>query len=444
MKRSVRTTSYFAAILVWILFSILTVFIIHEMRDKARLIRDKENEELLNVLFSSLRNNDDFGSAVESSGLLRERVKGLAVYGRDLGLIYQWGKAPAVFDEELLEHYASTKNGRYTIPDKRRRTIKFIIHTERMIPGPPSGSPPGPPRRNAPRRRNMMRPDSLFWNTLANGKYLYIDIAHPVYWRTEAFTSILFPFCEIALLVLFLYIRSLYIRNGEYQERIEAQKNLVVLGTAASTLAHEIKNPLLSIRLQTGILRKILSDTGREEIAIIDEEVERLAALSYRVNDFLRDAEGSRTVINSYELVRDISQRLCGRNIIDGGSIRDALIYVDGDRARSIFENIIRNALESGSAGEDVGASISRTGGAVVIAVFDRGKGIAEGDMDRVFDPFFTSKSSGTGIGLSISRRFVEAVKGSIVLENREGGGAVARVALTEYVSGKDTEKDRS
>lgn len=442
MKKSVRTTSYLAAILVWSLFSILTFFIIHEMRDKAQLIRDKENEQLLNVLFSSLRNYDDFGSAIESSELLRKRVKGLAVYGHTLEPVYQWGRAPAAFDEELLKYYASTENGRYTIPDKQRRTIKFIIHTERMLPAP---SPEEASRqRNPPRRRNMARPDSLFWNTLVKGKYLYIDIAHPAYWRTETFTNILFFFCEIALLVLVLHIRNLYVRNGEYRERIEAQKNLVVLGTAASTLAHEIKNPLLSIRLQTGILGKILSDTGREEIAIIDEEVDRLTALIYRVNDFLRDAEGSRSIINSYELIQDISRRLCGRNIISGDSIRDGLIYMDSERARSVFENIIRNALESGSAGEAVKASIARTGGSVVIAVFDRGKGIAEGDMERIFDPFFTSKSTGTGIGLSISRRFVEAVGGSIVLENREGGGAVARIAFAEYIPGRDTETDRS
>jgi two-component system sensor histidine kinase HydH len=442
MKKSVRTTSYFVAILVWSLFSILVFFIIHEMRDKAQLIRDKENEQLLNVLFSSLRNYVDFGSAIESSELLQKRVKGLAVYDHNLEPIYQWGRVPVVFDEELLKYYTSTENGRYTIPDKLRRTIKFIIHTERMIPTPPPGE--ASRQRNSPRRRNMARPDSLFWNTLVKGKYLYIDIAHPAYWRTETSTSVLFFFCETALLILVLYIRNLYTRNGEYRERIEAQKNLVILGTAAGTLAHEIKNPLLSIRLQTGILGKILSNTGREEIAIIDEEVDRLTALIYRVNDFLRDAEGSRTVVNSYELVQDISRRLCGRNIINGDSIRDGLIHIDSERARSVFENIIRNALESGSAREAVEASITRTGGSVVIAVFDRGKGIAERDMERIFDPFFTSKSTGTGIGLSISRRFVEAVKGSIVLENREGGGAVARITFVEYVPGRDAKTDRS
>jgi two-component system sensor histidine kinase HydH len=442
MKKSVRTTSYFVAILVWSLFSILTFFIIHEMRDKAQLIRDKENEQLLNVLFSSLRNYDDFGTAIESSELLHERVKGLAVYGRSLEPIYQWGKAPVVFDEEILKYYDSTENGRYTIPDKLRRTTKFIIHTERMTPAPPPED--AARQRNSPRRRNMARPDSLFWNTLVKGKYLYIDIAHTAYWRTGTFTNIFFFVCEIALLALVLHIRNLYIRNGEYRERIEAQKNLVVLGTAASTLAHEIKNPLLSIRLQTGILGKILSDTGREEIAIINEEVDRLTALIYRVNDFLRDAEGSRTIINCYELVQDISRRLCGRNIINDDSIRDGLIYVDSERARSVIENIVRNALESGSPKEAVEVSITRMGGSMVIAIFDRGKGIAEGNIERVFDPFFTSKSTGTGIGLSISRRFVEAVKGSITLENREGGGAVARITFAEYIPGRDTDTDRS
>jgi two-component system sensor histidine kinase HydH len=411
------------------LFSALTVFIILGTRDRARLIRDNENERILNMLIAGLRNYDDFGSAIESSPLLTERISGFALYRGDYSPVYRWGTAPPVFDRGILKDKTATRNGRYTVPDRRGRSVKFILRFEKPPPPPP------PPARQ--RRHMNMQRESWFLTPLTRGEYLYIDISHPAYWRTRTLTAILFFVTEFALLALVLYIRGLYLRNREYQDRIEAQKNLVVLGTAASTLAHEIKNPLLSIRLQTGILEKLLPgagpNTGREEVGVINEEVDRLSALIYRVSDYLREAGGNRVPLNSYDLIHDISRRLCGRNIIEGGAIRDGVIYMDLDRARSVFENIIRNALESGGREEDVGVSLTRNGGNVAIGVFDRGTGITEANLKRVFDPFFTSKSTGTGIGLSISRRFIEAVGGSIVLENREGGGVLVKITVAEY-----------
>jgi two-component system sensor histidine kinase HydH len=230
-------------------------------------------------------------------------------------------------------------------------------------------------------------------------------------------------------------VRGLYLRNREYRERIEAQQNLVVLGTAASTLAHEIKNPLLSIRLQTGIMGKLFPEKGREELRIINEEVDRLSALSYRINDYLRDAAGQPAPLNIAQVLSEISLRLCGRNIVEENSVSDALVFMDTERARSVFENIIRNAIESGSPENAIGAAILRNNesSTIVISIYDRGRGIAEGDLKRVFDPFFTSKSTGTGIGLSIGKRFVEATGGTIGIENREGGGAEVSITLPEY-----------
>jgi two-component system sensor histidine kinase HydH len=428
MKIPVRTYSLLAAILCWLLFSALTVFIIWGMRDRARLIRDNDNEQILNMLFTGLRGHDDFGSAIEANPALRDRISGFAIYDAMLRRVYQWGKTPPVFDEKILEgNTRNSRYGRYTIPDKKGHSVKFVLHIERMAPMPPPLS-----RRDEPRRRDA-RHNFLFFNSPLWGKYFYIDISHPAYWRTITFTTILLPLCSLALLALAFYIRNLYIRNGEYRERIEAQKNLVVLGTAASTLAHEIKNPLLSIRLQTGILGKLFPDNGRDEIRIIDEETERLSALIYRVNDYLRDAGGNRVPINAGEILTETGRRLCGRDISVPGSLTDGFVFMDAGRLRSVFENIIRNALESEGPSGAIGASLSRNGANIVITIFDRGKGISAEDMKRAFDPFFTRKSAGTGIGLSVSRRFIEAAAGSIVLENREGGGTLVRIVLPEY-----------
>jgi two-component system sensor histidine kinase HydH len=281
-----------------------------------------------------------------------------------------------------------------------------------------------------------MRQGFGFFNTLASGKYFYIDISHPGYWRIITFTTILFPLNSIVILLLVLYIRNLYVRNREYRSRIEAQKNLVVLGTAASTLAHEIKNPLLSIRLQTGILEKLYPENGKEELGIINEEVDRLAGLTFKINDYIRDAKGSPQGINSFDMLREIAERLCGGNIIAEDSPRGGMVFMDPDRLRSVLENLVRNALESGSEREAVTAAIGENAGRISITVFDRGRGITEADLKRVFDPFFTRKSTGTGIGLSICKRFTEAAGGVISLENRERGGLAARIELPKHTGG--------
>ncbi|MDR2245807.1 MAG: HAMP domain-containing histidine kinase [Treponema sp.] len=487
MKVALRTGSWIASALCWLLLSALAFFILLLIRDRARLIRDNDNERLLNMLFTSLRSYDDFGSAIEANPVLGERIAGFGIYGDDLKPAYQWGTVPPRFDEELLEKHDGARNGRYTIPDRQGKGVKFVLrtgHFASMPPFPPGSKrddrtgqtpPPPPPPEQHHRDRTMTDPDWPsppgqpgrltqpaaplrepghnwrykngsgqsrmmifrqgfgFFNTLSSGKYFYIDIAHPAYWRIATFTAVLFPLSSVIILLLVLYIRNLYIRNREYRDRIEAQKNLVVLGTAASTLAHEIKNPLLSIRLQTGILGKIYPESGGEELGIINEEVDRLAGLTFRINDYIRDAKGNPRGINGFEMLRETSQRLCGRNIVAVDAPRDKMVFMDPDRLRSVLENLIRNALESGGPAEDVTALIGENAGKIRITVFDRGRGIVEADMKQVFDPFFTRKSTGTGIGLSICKRFVEAAGGVIFLENREGGGVAATVILPGY-----------
>jgi two-component system sensor histidine kinase HydH len=451
VKDAPRTSSRIAAVLVWLLLSALTVFVILGMRDRARLIRDNDNERILSTLFAGLRDSGDFGSAVESSALLEDRIAGIAVYGADLLPLYRWGLAPPVFDETMLENGGPSGFGRYTIPDRKGRSVKFVIHFGRMMPP----ARPGRRTRDRPEHHGDRGPGDRgmareapppFFGLMAGGRYLYIDISHPAYWRTLTMTAVLFLLIEACLLGLVLYVRRLYVRNREYRRRIEAQRNLVVLGTAAGTLAHEIKNPLHSIRIQTGILARTLPEGRNEELRIINQEVERLSALAYRVNDYLREPAGNRAPLNAAALLEECALRLCGRRILSPESIRDAVILADAERLRSVFENVIRNALEAGGDENEAGASITQgtprgTGrktagrgpeGTVVIRIFDRGGGIGQEDPRRLFDPFFTRKSTGTGIGLSVSRRFVEAAGGSITIGNREGGGAVVTMVFEQ------------
>jgi two-component system sensor histidine kinase HydH len=229
---------------------------------------------------------------------------------------------------------------------------------------------------------------------------------------------------------LIVFVRGLVLRNAEYRRRIEEQKNLVVLGTAASTLAHEIKNPLLSIRLQARILEKTCPPSAQREIGIINDEVERLSALSHRVGDYLRDPAGNPQLIDPADIALEVGMRLCGRNILRVSEAPPPRIDMDPERLRSVLENLVRNALEAGGPEEGLSIEAGREGGAARVDVLDRGTGLSPEASARLFDPFFTTKSRGTGIGLSVCRRFVEAAEGRIMLEPRSGGGCRARVLI--------------
>ncbi|MDR1574472.1 MAG: HAMP domain-containing histidine kinase [Treponema sp.] len=465
-KNALGTSSLIAALLGWLLLSALNVFINWALQDRARLVRDNDNERTLNTIWTELRNYGDFGSVVEANPILKERIIGVAVYGHNLRPVSRWGKVPPVFDENILKTRERSRFGRYTIPDRQGRSSKFVLHFGYMPPpamGP--GMRPRKPQehgnngeksleqRREPGWQNQIRQGPqqgafLFnFNTFSGDRYFYIDIFHPDYWRARTLTAILFPLTEIVLLILVFYIRRLYIRNREYREKIDAQQNLVVLGTAAGTLAHEIKNPLLSIRLQTGILEKICAKNEKEEIGIINQEVDRISSLVYRVNDYLREPEGEKSVLNISELLAETSQRICGVETIAAGGAPPVFVLVDENRIRSVLENIFRNAVESGSPLAEIGASVHAGGrvhgsagahsGNVVIRIFDRGRGIPEKNLMRVFDPFFTSKSAGTGIGLAISKRFTEAAGGTISVENREGGGLMVTLVFPQYREGE-------
>ena len=296
----------------------------------------------------------------------------------------------------------------------------------------PSGDGPPPPPAGDETDGRLRRAQSFMFDTLRKADIIYLEIRQPRFWRQAHFQTVLFPIVEIILAALVVFLSVLVIKNGEYRRRIEQQKNLVTMGTAASTLAHEIKNPLLAIRLQTSIIARTLPGEACRELEIIDAEVKRLSLLSHRVNDFLRDPTGRPSLVDPMGIASEVGERLCARRIVISQPGPSYAVKIDPERLRSILENLLRNALESGGCEEEVHIHIGRSDGTVYIDVLDHGSGILRKHKEQVFDPFFTTKSRGTGIGLVICRRFVQAAGGSIALEDRLHGGTRARVNLPE------------
>jgi two-component system sensor histidine kinase HydH len=391
-------------------------------------------ERTMNLLFASLRDHDDFDSAIEGVAALKEKIVGMGTYSLSGSRLYSWGNTPETFTWTRPKGGVHGELMREYIDNARNDSVIIPLHPFRISPDlpPPPPLPSHDTRATTGREREHDRwPFAGFLSTtIRNTEVVYLEIREPAYWARRRFETLLFPFVELALAALLLFVRSLVLRNSEYRRRIEEQKNLVVLGTAASTLAHEIKNPLLSIRLQTRILEKTFPESAQREIRIINDEVERLSNLSHRVGDYLRDPAGKPSPVDPADMALEVGMRLCGRNVLKILEPPSPRVLMDSERFRSVLENLLRNALESGGPEEGVSIEVGLVDGMAGIAVLDRGTGIAPEAAVKAFDPFFTTKSRGTGIGLAVCRRFVEAAGGSISLSFRPDGGCRALVLL--------------
>lgn len=418
-----RILSVGVALMFFGVLSALNLLIFRGLEERNRLESRIDTERTFSILLASLRRYDDFGSAIEAAQRLKSAILGLGLYDKGGALLYRWGAVPSSYAPPPLSGVGVNDDmGTMTLENAKSGTLVLLLRSLGDVPPPPPDE----------RGEGLGRVRPLIFDTLRETDVIYLEIRQPLFWRRVRLQTVLFPFVEIVLAAVVAFVTLVVRKNRDYRQRIEQQKNLVTLGTAASTLAHEIKNPLLAIRLQTSILAMTLPGEARREMEIINSEVERLSMLSHRVNDFLRDPAGQPSRIDPLEIASEVGVRLCGRPVARASPGQGLSVRIDPERLRSVLENLLRNALESGGREEDVSIDIGKIDGCVRIDVLDRGAGIPADQRERILDPFFTTKSRGSGIGLAICRRFVLAAGGSITLVDRPQGGTMARVTLPE------------
>lgn len=278
----------------------------------------------------------------------------------------------------------------------------------------------------------MLEEDGYLPSPLNFPDVLYILFDGQQYYRKIMLVRFFSGIAVLGLLAFHLMIFNIYRSNRKYRETLAKQESLVNLGEAARTLAHEIKNPLSAITLQMALLKKTLPQSANEDLAVINQEVQRLTQLTNKVSDFLRNPVGTPERIDLMNLLESLRHTFQDRVKIVPGSLHRAIISFDPERARSVFENLIKNALESLPEGDaQVEVEVKRDKRHMLhVYIRDRGEGIPPEHMEKIFDPFFTTKIHGSGIGLAICRQFVRARSGNLKLYGREGGGTVAEVII--------------
>jgi signal transduction histidine kinase len=226
-------------------------------------------------------------------------------------------------------------------------------------------------------------------------------------------------------------------------DRLRHAERLAALGRLIAGVAHEVRNPLATIRLRIQMCQQDSSSIDvRESCAVALQEVERLNEMVNRLLSFARPVhlQTERTSIgqliehrlaNFAELARKHNVKLLARS--DHAS---KPVQIDQNRIAEVFDNIIHNAIDAmaesgGTLCVNVTAEAETSESSEVCVEFnDTGVGIGSDVIGRVFDPFFTTKSSGTGLGLSICHELVRAHGGQIQVTSAQGRGTTVRILL--------------
>jgi signal transduction histidine kinase len=256
---------------------------------------------------------------------------------------------------------------------------------------------------------------------------------------------------------LTLFVKDLT-RVEQIEERQRLRDRLATLGGMAATIAHEVKNPLASIEIMAGTLRRQLKDRpeAMETLSEIIKESKLANAIVVEVLEFVRPIRLQVEPVVVGEVVRDAIDTLeLGASQVQVDVDKDVPeLMADANQLRQLLTNLITNAIEamepqgkvfvrvshvaedteSASAGQPMPAQVT-------IEVRDHGLGISEGDLERIFSPFFTTKPKGTGLGLSIVRKVVDAHDGIIEAASAPGRGTTFRVTLPVVPAGPFLQK---
>ena len=218
------------------------------------------------------------------------------------------------------------------------------------------------------------------------------------------------------------------------ERELEAER-LRAFREVARRVAHEIKNPLTSMRIAVDQMRRTvgpLDSRTETAVQVLEAETDRLERLAKEFSEFGRLPEGPQSEIDLHELLEEL-----GRTGVPEG-IRVTVYANGGPRSllghyeplRRAFANLYRNAAEAmrGRGGIDV--TVTGDGAGLAITIADHGPGIPAELRQRVFEPYFTTKDDGTGLGLALVRVTLEAHRGTISVSETPGGGATFAIVF--------------
>jgi PAS domain S-box-containing protein len=230
------------------------------------------------------------------------------------------------------------------------------------------------------------------------------------------------------------------LQRRKIEQTLRESERLASMGRALSSVAHDLKTPLIAIggfsRLVRNHLEEGAPDRGRLDIVI--KETERLENMVRDMLDFSRPLELNRASEDLDQIIDEglvILERIAGQRkvVIRHPPAPDSVrAFMDAMRMKQVIMNLVMNAIQASPDGESITIQAARSGADAAIEVIDRGPGIPPENREEVFSPFYTTKKEGTGLGLAIVRKIVEAHEGRILMLDNPDGGMTFRIELPD------------
>jgi len=231
------------------------------------------------------------------------------------------------------------------------------------------------------------------------------------------------------------------------KERLSRAERLSALGEMAAGISHEIRNPLGIIRSSAELLKKKVTkiDPSNNIPDIIIEESSRLNNIITDFINFARPRSPNLSLCRIEEVIEKnitfLSMQIEEKGYIIKQNYQNSLpkIQADADMLYQSFLNILINAMQAMPNGGTIRVAISANDKIVTIEFEDEGQGIGDDILEKIWDPFFTTKEMGTGLGLGVVKNIIESHGGSIQILNRVAGGALVTVELPVEHAKADT-----
>jgi signal transduction histidine kinase len=220
---------------------------------------------------------------------------------------------------------------------------------------------------------------------------------------------------------------------------LSQRESLAAVGEFAASLAHEVRNPLTAIRLDLERAQKHIGDSETAN-QLLDEALNEVRRLDASVTDALRLARSGLQSPVTLDLRQPLQAAFRAAEPIfhsRGAELHQLTlpaepVFTNGEPGalEQLFLNLLLNAAQALDTGERAGVDLKQEPQLIHVSVWDEGEGIPPEDMDRIFEPFFSTSSEGTGLGLPIALRIARAHGGELELESTLGGGTAALVTL--------------
>ena len=225
----------------------------------------------------------------------------------------------------------------------------------------------------------------------------------------------------------------------ETHKRLVHQERIAALGRAAAQVAHEVKNPLAGLLLYSLHLKSKADKFAESEAVLVDKIVDTINHLIRRVEGILNFARPVSLTLRPGDLNQIINHvlellqpQLTANKVVVRFSPAQqiATVKLDESSMRGALMNLMLNAIEAMPQGGALSISINRTDETLQLEIADTGPGIGEEEAKNIFEPFYTTKAQGLGLGMPYARKIIEQHGGTISLESRIGEGTTICISL--------------